>query len=88
MNGFLFSGPNATRPAALSAVLAGQDMATKAASTPLGRMVADRLAADQARRLKAKPGGGGDLAEALAGAPRLIDDVEAIIAKFRSGGVS
>ena len=77
MNGFLFSGPTATRPAALSAAVASGGNVTKSRNR-LAELIADQIVRADVRRLKSKPAAAVDLAA----------EVDSVIARFRAGGAS
>ena len=85
MNGFLFSGPTATRPAALSAAVAGGGNATKSRNL-LAEKIADRIVADDVRRLKAKPAALLTVAQLVDDLHRGQDEISLIIERFRAGG--
>ena len=85
MNGFLFSGPNATRPAALSAAVASGGNATKSRNL-LAEKIADRIVADDVRRLKAKPSAALTVAQLVDDLHRGQDEINRIIERLKNGG--
>ena len=87
MNGFLFSGPTATRPAALSAAVASGGNVTKSRNR-LAELIADQIVRADVRRLKSKPAALLTVAQLVDDLHRGQDEVNRIIERFKNGGAA